>query len=239
MFAVSYVATVSTEEGDVVRVRRIRVFGRECNLLSTSERTDGLEQCLAWRPGGGSLIASTQRLPNKHQVRELTLNPTAINHLSNTDWAATCAEGFVICFMKDPLAFLGGMSSVVQLNGQWNSQKTFYKTFPTSYLPRLYKETLRQVVFFEKNGLRHGEFRLPFGPNDVVVDSLAWNRDGDALAVCCKERDGARKSHLLVYTCSNYHWSLKQSWEFAGELQFFPPFFTSLTYGYRLVGQNE
>ena len=36
--------------------------------LSTSERTDGLEQCLAWRPSGGSLIASTQRLPNKHQV---------------------------------------------------------------------------------------------------------------------------------------------------------------------------
>ena len=68
MFAVSYVAAVSTEDGDVVRVRRIRVFGRECNLLSTSERTDGLEQCLAWRPGGGSLIASTQRLPNKHQV---------------------------------------------------------------------------------------------------------------------------------------------------------------------------
>ena len=75
-------------------------------------------------------------------------------------------------------------------------------------------------MFFEKNGLRHGEFRLPFGPNDVVVESLAWNRDGDALAVCCKERDGGRKSHLLVYTCSNYHWSLKQSWEFPGELLF-------------------
>ena len=75
-------------------------------------------------------------------------------------------------------------------------------------------------MFFEKNGLKHGEFRLPFGPNDVVVESLAWNRDGDALAVCCRERAGAaRKSHLLVYTCSNYHWSLKQSWEYpdAGE----------------------
>ena len=80
-------------------------------------------------------------------------------------------------------------------------------------------------MFFEKNGLRHGEFRLPFGPNDVVVDNLAWNRDGDALAVCCKERDGARESHLLVYTCSNYHWSLKQSWEFAGELLFASLFF--------------
>ena len=71
MFAVSYVAAVPTEGGGgVVRVRRIRVFGRECNLLSTSERTDGLEQCLAWRPAGGSLIASTQRLPNKHLVRK-------------------------------------------------------------------------------------------------------------------------------------------------------------------------
>ena len=70
MFAVSYLAAVSTESGEVVRVRRIRVFGRECNLLSTSERTDGLEQCLAWRPAGGSLLASTQRLPNKHLVRK-------------------------------------------------------------------------------------------------------------------------------------------------------------------------
>ena len=78
-------------------------------------------------------------------------------------------------------------------------------------------------MFFEKNGLKHGEFRLPFGPNEVNVNNLAWNRDGDALAVCCKERatGGAGRSHMLIYTCSNYHWSLKQAWQFPGELLFF------------------
>ena len=98
------------------------------------------------------------------------------------------------------------------------------------FIKRLIGTTFIQVVFFEKNGLKHGEFRLPFGPNDVVVESLAWNRDGDALAVCCREKAGAaRKSHLLVYTCSNYHWSLKQAWEYpdAGEL-FLPPSFVRL-----------
>ena len=80
-----------------------------------------------------------------------------------------------------------------------------------------------QVVFFEKNGLRHGEFRLPFGASDVAVTDLAWNRDGDALAVCCRERraaaaaDGvAGKSHLFIYASSNYHWALKQAWQVPG-----------------------
>ena len=37
--------------------------------------------------------------------------------------------GFVICFLKVPLAFLGSTAAAVQPNGLWNSQKTFCKTF--------------------------------------------------------------------------------------------------------------
>ena len=48
-------------------MRRIRVFDREGVLQATSEDIDGLEHSLCWKPSG-SVIATTQRLPNKHIV---------------------------------------------------------------------------------------------------------------------------------------------------------------------------
>lgn len=50
-----------------IGARQIRVFSREGALQSTSEVVPGLEQALDWKPSG-SIIASTQRLPNKHIV---------------------------------------------------------------------------------------------------------------------------------------------------------------------------
>nr|XP_040028931.1 elongator complex protein 1 isoform X1 [Gasterosteus aculeatus aculeatus]XP_040028932.1 elongator complex protein 1 isoform X1 [Gasterosteus aculeatus aculeatus] len=47
--------------------RKVRVWNREGVLQATSEPTNGLEQALCWKPSG-SLIASTQRHPNKHCV---------------------------------------------------------------------------------------------------------------------------------------------------------------------------
>uniref|UniRef100_A0AAR2KWZ7 Elongator complex protein 1 n=1 Tax=Pygocentrus nattereri TaxID=42514 RepID=A0AAR2KWZ7_PYGNA len=47
--------------------RKVRVWNRECILQATSEAINGLEQPLCWKPSG-SLIASTQRHPNKHSV---------------------------------------------------------------------------------------------------------------------------------------------------------------------------
>ncbi|XP_077387627.1 elongator complex protein 1 [Festucalex cinctus] len=47
--------------------RKVRVWNREGVLQATSEPVDGLEQSLSWKPSG-SLMASTQRLPNKHSV---------------------------------------------------------------------------------------------------------------------------------------------------------------------------
>jgi elongator complex protein 1 len=76
--------------------RRFRVWTREGELFSTSEVTQGLEQCLHWRPSG-SLIASSQCLPHTHRV-----------------------------------------------------------------------------VFFEKNGLRHGEFSLPPHPSWQVGNHISW-----------------------------------------------------------------
>ena len=44
----------------------------------------------------------------------------------------TCSEGFVICFLKVPLACLGSMAAAVEPNSLENSQKKVNKTFGTS-----------------------------------------------------------------------------------------------------------
>ncbi|KAK3526535.1 hypothetical protein QTP70_030761 [Hemibagrus guttatus] len=47
--------------------RKVRVWNRECVLQATSEVISGLEEALCWKPSG-SLIACTQRHPNKYSV---------------------------------------------------------------------------------------------------------------------------------------------------------------------------
>jgi elongator complex protein 1 len=60
------------------------------------------------------------------------------------------------------------------------------------------------IVFFERNGLRHGEFRLDltFNPQ-AKVHELQWNCDSSVLAVVFKDR-------LHFWSTGNYHWYLKQ-----------------------------
>jgi len=62
------------------------------------------------------------------------------------------------------------------------------------------------VVFFERNGLRHGQFSLR-APNDTpdALDelSLEWNTDSTILAVTMKDR-------IQLWITGNYHWYLKQ-----------------------------
>ncbi|KAJ3149243.1 hypothetical protein HDU89_003961 [Geranomyces variabilis] len=65
------------------------------------------------------------------------------------------------------------------------------------------------VVFFEKNGLRHGEFALR-DKNAVVVE-MAWNLDSTALAVWLMFPEAEIVSSCVqVWTMMNYHWYLKQ-----------------------------
>ncbi|CAI8000184.1 Elongator complex protein 1 [Geodia barretti] len=120
--------------------RRFRVWTREGELFSTGEVTQGLEQCLHWRPSGG-LIASSQSLPHTHQV-----------------------------------------------------------------------------VFFEKNGLRRGEFSLPPHPSwqdgKCVVQELCWNCDSTVLCLWLEERKTPTshplQSSIQLWVRGNYHWYLKQ-----------------------------
>lgn len=64
-----------------------------------------------------------------------------------------------------------------------------------------------EVIFFERNGLRHGQFDLRLG-GEVLADltqplSLKWNIDSSVLAVSFPDK-------VQLWTMSNYHYYLKQ-----------------------------
>ena len=57
------------------------------------------------------------------------------------------------------------------------------------------------LVFFERNGLRRGEFSLRVEPENQVL-GLDWNVDSDTLAVLLSDR-------VQLWTTKNYHSYLK------------------------------
>lgn len=63
------------------------------------------------------------------------------------------------------------------------------------------------IVFFERNGLRHGQFPLRLTENEIITCvtdiSLQWNVDSSVLAVCFKDK-------IQLWTMGNYHYYLKQ-----------------------------
>lgn len=63
------------------------------------------------------------------------------------------------------------------------------------------------VVFFERNGLRHGQFELRLSKEEMdgwgADLQLKWNVDSSVLAVCFSDR-------VQLWTMGNYHYYLKQ-----------------------------
>ena len=65
-----------------------------------------------------------------------------------------------------------------------------------------------QVVFFERNGLRHGQFDLRVPPDEIQTLAsqeieLKWNVDSTVLAICFRDR-------IQLWTMNNYHYYLKR-----------------------------
>ena len=62
------------------------------------------------------------------------------------------------------------------------------------------------IVFFERNGLRHGQFDLRLTKEELhnfgVNIELRWNADSTILAVCLEDR-------VQLWTMGNYHYYLK------------------------------
>jgi len=71
-----------------------------------------------------------------------------------------------------------------------------------------------EIIFFERNGLRHYEFVLKDAPTRSVLN-MSWNCDSDILAVHLgpnkSETSNEPKTELVqLWTTSNYRWYLKQ-----------------------------
>ncbi|KAF0701649.1 Aste57867_7930 [Aphanomyces stellatus] len=66
------------------------------------------------------------------------------------------------------------------------------------------------VVFFERNGLRHGEFALD--KSIAAVSHVEWNLSSDVVAVAATldATNATHKAVVQLWTRSNYHWYLKQ-----------------------------
>ncbi|KAF2742448.1 elongator complex protein 1 [Sporormia fimetaria CBS 119925] len=64
-----------------------------------------------------------------------------------------------------------------------------------------------EVIFFERNGLRHGQFNLRLTPEELQSLArpltLRWNNDSNVLAV-------SHPNKVQLWTMSNYHYYLKQ-----------------------------
>ncbi|XP_054159619.1 elongator complex protein 1-like [Oppia nitens] len=72
------------------------------------------------------------------------------------------------------------------------------------------------IVFAEKNGLKHGEFELPFSANTFEVQSILWSNDSQILLVMGLERISEKNSTqvLMFWRQQNYKWDRKQRHEF-------------------------
>ncbi|KAI5965550.1 ELP1 [Candida pseudojiufengensis] len=64
-------------------------------------------------------------------------------------------------------------------------------------------EEVLDVVFYERNGLRHGQFNTRLNPEDEVVQNITWSSDSEILLLQMKNR-------VQLWTSKNYHWYLKQ-----------------------------
>ncbi|KAI9145319.1 IKI3 family-domain-containing protein [Paraphysoderma sedebokerense] len=72
------------------------------------------------------------------------------------------------------------------------------------------------VVFFERNGLRHGEFSFRDDLNNSRVMDVFWNSDSSVLAVWVERwTENERFSSIQLWYMNNYHWYLKQDLEFS------------------------
>ena len=76
------------------------------------------------------------------------------------------------------------------------------------------------IIFFEKNGLKHGEFDLSYSPNSYMIDKLCWSNDSEILLVCAyeillvDENYTKNMQNIILFIQSNYYWYQKQKLTF-------------------------
>ncbi|KAI9311999.1 IKI3 family-domain-containing protein [Dichotomocladium elegans] len=72
------------------------------------------------------------------------------------------------------------------------------------------------IVFFEKNGLRHGEFSLREKTKHKLLE-VSWNADSTVLAIWLEAEDAHTQKvqkTVQLWTSNNYYWYMKQHLKF-------------------------
>ena len=64
----------------------------------------------------------------------------------------------------------------------------------------------REIFFWERNGLRHGDFPLPDNQG-LLVKNLDFSLDSSLLALHCTAQD---QEKVLIFVRSNWKWYCKQ-----------------------------
>lgn len=59
------------------------------------------------------------------------------------------------------------------------------------------------VAFYERNGLRHGEFNTRLNPYEDQIINIEWSANSDVMAFHTKD-------FIRIWATKNYHWYLKQ-----------------------------
>ncbi|ODV62812.1 Elongator subunit IKI3 [Ascoidea rubescens DSM 1968] len=75
------------------------------------------------------------------------------------------------------------------------------------------------LIFIEKNGLKHGSFNLRL-PLNTTINSIKWNNNNQILAI-------QYNNSVQLWTSKNYHWYLKKEFIFDGD-QYDDSFITDL-----------
>lgn len=64
-------------------------------------------------------------------------------------------------------------------------------------------DVVLNIAFYERNGLRHGEFNTRLNPFEESIVNIEWSANSDVLAFNLRNR-------VQIWSTKNYHWYLKQ-----------------------------
>lgn len=90
LFAVSFIHAMTN-------VRQFKVFNREGILQYTSEPTDGLEECLAWKPSGELIASTCQKYDNYGNVSEHIVTCFEKNGLNHNYEQPSVGQRVTVC----------------------------------------------------------------------------------------------------------------------------------------------
>ncbi|XP_050537396.1 elongator complex protein 1 [Daktulosphaira vitifoliae] len=96
------------------------------------------------------------------------------------------------------LQFISESLSGIETVLSWKTSKDLM-SFPQKYNGEYF------ISFMEKNGLKHGDFKLPSG---LKVNQILWSIDCTILCLHCYYSDG--KNCLILLRCTNYQWQIKK-----------------------------